>query len=300
VAWELLVVNNNCTDATDAVLASFTGPLPLRRLVEPNQGVSHARNRAIQEASGDLLLWTDDDTRVDRDWLTAYVAAARAWPHGAFFGGSIQPWYACEPPTWVRANLETLQGMLGIRDFGPQESPFPGDEVPYGANMAFRRWVFENWRFNVHFGRLGTDRLLGGETTLCAYLRQRGLQGIWVPAARVLHVIPPDFLTLASVRRHFVNYGRTLVRLGDSHRTWFLRYPRWLCHGYCLLTRARIGLQRLNGRPNWLPLFARYATWEGILQEAGQGRVAMDNPEAYCWEKVPGNRWQIEQASRAR
>ena len=33
--WEVLVVNNNCTDHTDAVIASFAGRLPIRRRLEP-------------------------------------------------------------------------------------------------------------------------------------------------------------------------------------------------------------------------------------------------------------------------
>ena len=48
--WELLVVNNNCTDATDAVVASFVDRLPVRRLFEATPGLSTARNLAVREA----------------------------------------------------------------------------------------------------------------------------------------------------------------------------------------------------------------------------------------------------------
>src|SRR4051812_37235025 len=73
VEWELLVVNNNCTDETDAVLARYQGRLPLRRLSEPSQGHSHARNRAVRAARGELLIWTDDDVLVEPDWIAGYV-----------------------------------------------------------------------------------------------------------------------------------------------------------------------------------------------------------------------------------
>ncbi len=47
VAWELLVVNNNCTDDTDAIIAGHESALPLRRLFEPKPGLSNARNFAV-------------------------------------------------------------------------------------------------------------------------------------------------------------------------------------------------------------------------------------------------------------
>jgi glycosyltransferase involved in cell wall biosynthesis len=75
VDWELLVVNNNCTDDTDRVVASFTDRLPLRLLHEPTPGLSCARNRAVQHAAGEYILWTDDDVVVDSAWLTSYHRA---------------------------------------------------------------------------------------------------------------------------------------------------------------------------------------------------------------------------------
>lgn len=46
VDWELLVVNNNCTDATDAVLVRDASRLPLRRLFESQPGQSRATPRS--------------------------------------------------------------------------------------------------------------------------------------------------------------------------------------------------------------------------------------------------------------
>ena len=61
VQWELLIVNNNSTDATSAMVASFSRRLPIRERFEPRPGLSHARNRALTESQGDYILWTDDD-----------------------------------------------------------------------------------------------------------------------------------------------------------------------------------------------------------------------------------------------
>ena len=114
--WELLVVNNNCTDGTDEVIRTFQDRLPVRRVFEPRPGLSHARNRAIAEATGDYILWTDDDVTVCRDWLVVYTDAFRRWPDAAVFGGPIQPWFDGTPPAWLRQVYPTIAGVYAARD----------------------------------------------------------------------------------------------------------------------------------------------------------------------------------------
>ncbi len=98
VEWELLVVNNNCTDDTDDVIGEFEKQLPLKRIFEEKPGLSHARNCAIEHASGELLIWTDDDVLVDANWLVEYVKGAEAWPDASFFGGTVDPWFEIGTP----------------------------------------------------------------------------------------------------------------------------------------------------------------------------------------------------------
>src|SRR5947209_1930972 len=104
VEWELLIVNNNCTDMTDTVIDRYRRQLPIRRLFEHAQGLSHGRNHALDAASGDLLIFTDDDVLVDPEWLAAYAAAAQSWPQATYFGGTIHHWFAVAPPAWIERN----------------------------------------------------------------------------------------------------------------------------------------------------------------------------------------------------
>ena len=76
IRWELLVVDNNCTDETPAVIERYASRLPIRRLVEERQGTSFAKNCVLSQAEGELLVWTDDDVLVDENWLAAYLEAA--------------------------------------------------------------------------------------------------------------------------------------------------------------------------------------------------------------------------------
>lgn len=269
VRWELLVVNNNCTDDTDAVIARHASHLPLRRLFEPKQGHSNARNCALDAARGDLILWTDDDVLVEPDWLSAYVAAAERWPEAVFFGGWIEPWYEVPPPAWlkraVRANY--FHGLLLIRDLGDVERPLTQGAEIFGANMAFRRAVFADRRFDPQLGRQGSVSLLGDETAFIDRLLQQGERGVWVPAAKVRHYVPAERMTLRYLDDYYRGVGRTRVRLDGCPAGRLLRgAPLWLHRSYWQ-TRFRGLWQRLLRRPLWAVTYARAACLRGMIHE---------------------------------
>ena len=199
VEWELLVVNNNCTDKTDSVLEKHQRLLPLRRIFEPKQGLSNARNRAVDAARGKLLLWTDDDVLVSPHWLEAYVTAAISWPHASFFGGSVTPWFQVAPPGWVLRNLPTLAHCWALIDHGCETRPLGTNEVVHGANMAFQTTRLRQYPFDARLGRVGKG--LGGneEIAILRRMRREGHAGVWVGSASVKHFIPPERLTLTYV-----------------------------------------------------------------------------------------------------
>ena len=98
---EVVVVNNNCEDHTDEVIRAFVDRLPIRREFEPERGHSRARNRGVDTAKGDYIVWTDDDVVVDPGWLAAYSRAFRRWPEAALFGGPIIPKFEPPSPKWL-------------------------------------------------------------------------------------------------------------------------------------------------------------------------------------------------------
>src|SRR5690349_8324240 len=98
---EVLIVDNNCTDATPEILQAFRKTLPVRCVKERVQGLAHARNRAIAEFNGDVLLFTDDDVRLDTNWLSAYQDAIRRFPQADYFGGRILPDWGQAKPGWM-------------------------------------------------------------------------------------------------------------------------------------------------------------------------------------------------------
>jgi GT2 family glycosyltransferase len=267
--WEVLVVDNNCTDETPAVVDSFADRLPIRRLVESAQGVSNARNCALRAARGNLLIFTDDDILVAEDWLSAYLSAAERWPSAGYFGGVIVPLYEREPPPWFRAHEQLLGPYIGeALDLGPDERVLTRQEWPWGGNMAFRRNAFQSVFFQPNLGRRGNDRTAGGEFAYCQSLADAGFQGVWIPSAKVSHLVGAERLTLPSVWRNFVGQGVTDVRIGRPPEgiTLMLGVPRWLLLAVPK-TRARYMWQRATGNPAWFKSFMDAAWARGALSE---------------------------------
>src|SRR5262245_55115436 len=131
--WELLVVNNNCTDATDSVCEEFRGRLPLRILHEAKAGQSHARNLAIREAKGSYIVWTDDDVLVDGEWLVGIIEAFSRFQADWVFGRS-QPKWQTRAPVWYS---DRFQGHFAVLDYGPEPFVVEDRSRPfYGLNFA--------------------------------------------------------------------------------------------------------------------------------------------------------------------
>jgi glycosyltransferase involved in cell wall biosynthesis len=234
VEWELLVVNNNCSDSTDEVIASFEARLPIRRLFEPKQGKSHALNHAAREAKGEYILWTDDDVLVDRHWVRAYSEAFRCWPDAAFFGGPILPRFEGKPPAWVIRNLKWLGGVYAIRDLGEAPFEFGLDQysqgvIPYGANFAVNTEHQLQHLYNSALGRKKDNPIRGEDTDLVYRILLSGARGRWVPDARVDHYIPGARQTTEYVRT-ICFFDGTLGGgiLMDTKGRSFLSRPLWI------------------------------------------------------------------------
>jgi glycosyltransferase involved in cell wall biosynthesis len=230
--WEIIVVNNGCTDHTDEVVASYVPRLPIRREWEPQRGLSRARNRAIDAAKGEYIVWTDDDIIVDPDWLAAYTEAFRQWPESAVFGGPIIPRYESPVVEWLPTCEHLLSYVYGIRDFGNAPIRISRREGPrpFGANFAVRATEQRRFRYDPDLGLAPGRRRLGEETAVIASILATGMSGYWIPDARVEHCIGRQNQTTAYVARYFAADGETVAFFRRDHETGphLFGIPRWM------------------------------------------------------------------------
>ena len=268
VEWELLIVNNNCTDGTDDVIRAFERTLPIRRVSEPTPGLSHARNRAIAESRGDYILWTDDDVTVVPDWLVAYAAAFRRWPEASIFGGPIRPTFEGTPPRWMEKVYPTIAGVYAARDFGAESIPLSAPWViPWGANYAIRKREQTRHGYDPNLG-YKPGRMIGWEETeVIQALLAEGAHGWWVPEAALQHHVPPARQTTKYLRAHFYNRGRYYGSrtTEDADCQMIFGRPRWLWR-HAVASECRYRLHRMLSAPEvWIEhLITSSESW-GIL-----------------------------------
>lgn len=133
MSMELVVVDNGSTDQTPTVVHEAQAPFPIRYITEPTPGASNARNAALKAARHDILLWTDDDTRVPEDWIAPMTSPIAHGEADIVAGGVrladhlqrdwMEPWHhSLLASTAHRLKDEVLHDVVG-------------------ANMAFGRHV---------------------------------------------------------------------------------------------------------------------------------------------------------------
>ncbi|WP_166832038.1 glycosyltransferase [Thalassoroseus pseudoceratinae] len=286
VSWELLVVNNNCSDDTDGVVGRLSDELPIRLLHEPKPGQSNARNCAIRKAEGELLIWTDDDVLVDSDWISQYVRAAEAHPEADFFGGTVDPYFEQKPPRWLLNELVYLGSVYALRQLDAKVRPFRGDEIPMGANMAFRTKILRKENFDPRLGNAGNNNLRGDDAELLRRLMVEGYRGLWVGPARVRHFVPRHRMTRRYVWKWFEGSGRSSVlRNGKDNSSRLFGAPRWAFRK--LLESGTETILRYPRRDDrWLKAFCNTATMLGVIRQhradesVSNGNLKQNNSEA--------------------
>ena len=208
-AAELLVVDNGSTDDTPAVLERSAGEAAIsgvrfRRVAEPRIGLSAARNRAVRESSGDLLLFLDDDALPGPGWIESYLGLFRDESVDAA-GGPIAPIWSAALPGWLE---ERFRPYLSAWDRGPEPHELRYNEYPRGANLAIRRSSFGRFGdFLEQLGRKGASLRSCEEIEFCLRLERAGRRIVYLPAAGVRHHVAVERLTLDWMARRFAAQG---------------------------------------------------------------------------------------------
>lgn len=246
--WEVVIVDNGSTDATAAVVAGFTGRLPVVYAREDEPGLSNARNRGVAVARGRYLCWTDDDVQLHAEWLSAYVEAFRQRPEAAVFGGRIYPKLVPPTPPWFAKLLDRwpVSDIVAARDFGdePLQLDFSRGIVPWGANFAVRAEEQRRHLYDPQLGVSPVQRRSGEEAQVMFEILEAGAVGWWVPGSKVFHIYPPHRQSRRYLREHYFAIGESKAYLDATHVAHFMnrdgREPR-------LVRRNRAHLLMLIG-----------------------------------------------------
>jgi len=210
VDYEILVVDNNSSDHTPEVIHKYTQMLAphLRSVFESKQGLSHARNRALNEAKGEIVCFLDDDVKVDPEWLEA-VSAAFIKYSASVVGGRSYLIYPNSRPSWLPMERE---GSLSLLDYGG-ETLVNVSKPLFGLNFSvLREFALYVGGFDPSFGRSGKSLMCGEEYDLTERIRSAGGIVVYEPKAVVGHIVRPERLSKKWFLRRSYASGMSLMR----------------------------------------------------------------------------------------
>jgi glycosyltransferase involved in cell wall biosynthesis len=237
--YEVLVVDNAPSDDTTERLVRDRYP-HVRYVCEPRPGLDWARNRAILEARGEIVAYTDDDVVVDPGWVAAIAQVFAENPevmavtglvipyeletkaqilfeiYGGFGRGFERKWYRLDPTSRWQERLYAGSGIFGT-----------------GANMAYRRSVFERIGTFDPALDVGTVTNGGGDIEMFFRVLKEGHTLVYEPCAIVRHRHRRDYDRL---RTQIANNGiglysylvRTALAYPGSRSTLFRLGLWWL------------------------------------------------------------------------
>ncbi len=233
---DVLVVDNAPED--DSTRELVAGYDRIRYVREPRPGLDNARNRAIREARGEILAFTDDDVSVDAAWAGAIARAFEEEPHAMCVTGLVVPDALDTPPQLLferyggfgrgfrRSVYRTHDGgRSAVKEYGGT------GRFGTGANMAFRVGFFsQHGAFDPALD-VGTPANGGGDLEMFLRVLKHGHALVYEPAAMVRH---RHRRTYAELRTQIANNGigfyAYLVRTARAYpeeRLQVLRLGAW-------------------------------------------------------------------------
>lgn len=219
--WEILVVDNNSTDSTAAIVRQYRAKLPgLRYTFEPQQGAGFARQRAVRLARSPLIGFLDDDNLPCLTWVNRAYKFAQEHPEAGAIGSRLAGDFETAPP----GGFQRVAAFLALTERGDQALLYlPQQKIlPPGAGLVIRR---QAWLaavpYTAHLGVRIRNRDVAEDLEPVIQMQKAGWQIWYNPAMRLTHKIPRDRLE----KEYLVSLMRGIGL--SRFRTRMMSFARW-------------------------------------------------------------------------
>jgi glycosyltransferase involved in cell wall biosynthesis len=215
--YEVVVVDNAPrTEQTKQVVAQFAAQfanweIPVRYLVEPNQGQCWARNTGARAAQGEIVAYTDDDVIVDPHWLLGVVRGfAAAENVGAVNGLTIPAELDTAEQLWFEQSGGFNKGyerqLFDMNLHKPKRPfyPFSAGIFGTGANLAIKKSALEKAGYFDPALGAGTITTCGDDLAMYVQLLFADYKLVYEPTAFLQHIHRREH---AALQKQLYNYG---------------------------------------------------------------------------------------------
>lgn len=205
VPWEVILVDNVCTDATAAIASEewAKNPITNYRVVDEDRlGLSLARETGIEAANFEVVSFIDDDNWVSPFWVASVSRIFNCEPDVGAAGGPVVAEFECTPPEWFGQFERSF--AVGSRS-SQQEYLTSNHEVLAGAGLSIRKSAWSSLKdhgfgFSLT-GRTGKNLLSSEDVELCLALRLAGWKLKYDSTLELRHLMPKARLNWRYLRR---------------------------------------------------------------------------------------------------
>ena len=213
-ALEIVVVDNDSTGSAAATCKELGQQIrwPIHYCIEPQRGIPHVRNRALDRAVSDtdFIAFIDDDEAPEPDWLDELLVVLRSH-HADVVTGPVFPVFEDSVAGWI------VRGRFFESPRYPTGHRLP---VAFTNNVLMRVEVLREMKtfFDPRWGLTGGD-----DTHFFRRIAQAGFKIVWADAARVHEWIPKSRACFTWLVQRLFRAGNTLglvlIDLGSPWRT---------------------------------------------------------------------------------
>lgn len=259
--WSTLIIDNNSTDDTAAVVERYAaaGRIPgLRRVLESRQGLTYARRRAVAETDSEWIALIDDDCFIARDWVRRTIAFCDTHPKAGAIGGRTRVVWEV-PPDEIVARYRASFAEQDYGDEALRIQPTASPSHLVGAGLVLRRRALRDCGWldaGILTDRSGKHLTAGGDTEIVFRIQNTGYELWYNPAMSTEHFISRHRLSVPYLCRLQRGFGQSRpickslqfnrrdtlawrVRLFWDHLRMFGRVSREYLH-YRLLSPASL------------------------------------------------------------
>jgi glycosyltransferase involved in cell wall biosynthesis len=199
--YSTVVIDNDAAGTARSVVDSArkTSAFQIDYDIEPERSISHARNRSVRNARGELVAFIDDDEFPAEDWLLKhYQLLVSSNADGVL--GPVLPHFDDEGPAWLARS-----GLLDRRRLRTGEIIRSSQDTRTGNVLLWRRLFDEcGGGFDPKYGRSG-----GGDAVFFKRMMEKGKVFTWCDEACVYETVPPDRQTRGYYIRRACTRGMT-------------------------------------------------------------------------------------------
>ncbi len=201
---EIVVVDNDAAAGAGHIVderRQLGAPCPIHYEVQPEQNISLTRNRTVALASGDWLVFVDDDERAPPAWLETLVETCRVHAAAGVLGPVI-PVLPAAAPAWIRRGDFYSWARMATG------AVVPANRLRFG-NVLLSASLFaqDGARFDPAYGLTG-----GEDGDLLTRLASAGARIVWCDEAEVTEPVEAARMSLRWLLRRSFRGGQCFAR----------------------------------------------------------------------------------------